>query len=655
MKFVNKVDNDFVLDSLFKEHLNKFNVKNGQELVFLEDVKNFVEKKSFLELQYATSLSSLCNQYLNKNEYQLTNESSTIYIPEKWKNILEQYSYVAEKREASARSMLAHCEYFKKIKEQKNKFNQIAINYLKKMQQTIKETHHMNENAYKSYCTEHFLFDQLNDSTKTTNSTLDKKLKKLNIDVSKFKANLEEILKSEENKKERLKKFDFSKLKYASTNCSQNQQLQYYFSMEIPNLLHLQNSQIDAFIDESLDSLALKELETSKFLTRQFDETFIKDIQTNSSIKNEGSSELFYTNNNKCFSNLIQYEFQPHDKSITDKFEFTFSKENIKHLSTDYQKWSDKLSELQELMKQMVMQINEKKIAKKNTIYHNFEIDFLIDEKLEEDGFNVDEKKMQMIHLESKIDALGLFNINLKDLEDFENANKFSQRAQRLDSDLHQNLELWDSLMRSIDNLYFSDDSSFDVDIERKGSSDFSKTSETSSLVITFETYMGKKKESQMCLSTNIDTSIQPRFAVSICEFKSNEKNYLSYEKNQTLIIYNKYLEDFFIAKNNSGQIGLVFEFNVEFLKEEIYVRSCSAYEGLDISELTFPNNAKIRVLSTKLTTKRNDGEEWWEGSYEDKIGYFPAIFVQEINNNENNTESFLEESLNVTMDQKVP
>jgi hypothetical protein len=48
------VDNDFLLDSLFKEHLNKFNVKNGQELAFLEDVKNFVEKKSFLELQYAT-------------------------------------------------------------------------------------------------------------------------------------------------------------------------------------------------------------------------------------------------------------------------------------------------------------------------------------------------------------------------------------------------------------------------------------------------------------------------------------------------------------------------------------------------------------------------------------------------------------------------
>ena len=82
---------------------------------------------------------------------------------------------MAEKKEASCRSMLAHCEYFKKIKDQKQKFNQIAISYLKKMQEIIKETHRMCDNAYKSYCTENFLCDQLDNSTKTTNNSLDKK------------------------------------------------------------------------------------------------------------------------------------------------------------------------------------------------------------------------------------------------------------------------------------------------------------------------------------------------------------------------------------------------------------------------------------------------------------------------------------------------
>ena len=55
------------------------------------------------------------------------------------------------------------------------------------------------------------------------------------------------------------------------------------------------------------------------------------------------------------------------------------------------------------------MQINEQKIEKKTQIYNDF-TDFLINDKLEEDGFKVDEKKMQMIHLESKIDVLELFN-----------------------------------------------------------------------------------------------------------------------------------------------------------------------------------------------------------------------------------------------------
>jgi hypothetical protein len=36
---------------------------------------------------------------------------------------------------------------------------------------------------------------------------------------------------------------------------------------------------------------------------------------------------------------------------------------------------------------------------------------------------------------------------------------------------------------------------------------------------------------------------------------------------NQCLIIYNKYFEDFYIAKDNTGQIGLVFEFNVEIIQ----------------------------------------------------------------------------------------
>ena len=36
--------------------------------------------------------------------------------------------------------------------------------------------------------------------------------------------------------------------------------------------------------------------------------------------------------------------------------------------------------------------------------------DFIVDQELEEQRFKITEKKMQMIHLQAKIDALSIFN-----------------------------------------------------------------------------------------------------------------------------------------------------------------------------------------------------------------------------------------------------
>ncbi len=44
-------------------------------------------------------------------------------------------------------------------------------------------------------------------------------------------------------------------------------------------------------------------------------------------------------------------------------FEFTFQKDNMKTLGSDYLKWSNKLNDLESLMKTMVSQINEKRLA----------------------------------------------------------------------------------------------------------------------------------------------------------------------------------------------------------------------------------------------------------------------------------------------------
>ena len=96
--------------------------------------------------------------------------------------------------------------------------------------------------------------------------------------------------------------------------------------------------------------------------------------------------------------------------------------------------------------------------------------DFIVDQEVEAQRFKITEKKMQMIHLQAKIDALGKFNsrilyffrlilrfylikncfllVNLKELDEYNEATESAERRQEFESDLHQNLELWDSLMK---------------------------------------------------------------------------------------------------------------------------------------------------------------------------------------------------------------
>ncbi len=64
-------------------------------------------------------------------------------------------------------------------------------------------------------------------------------MNKKGIKWAKFKKSLDEIIQKEARLKERQKKLDFAKLNYITTNYCENQQLQYYFSMELPELMRV--------------------------------------------------------------------------------------------------------------------------------------------------------------------------------------------------------------------------------------------------------------------------------------------------------------------------------------------------------------------------------------------------------------------------------
>lgn len=131
----------------------------------------------------------------------------------------------------------------------------------------------------------------------------------------------------------------------------------------------------------------------------------------------------------------------------------------------------------------------------------------------------------------------------------------------------------------------------------------------------------------------------------------------MSFEKNQSLIIYDEIFHGVYRAKNYAGIVGLVaskyFEFYQGIVKfyldyvfyfikkdEPEFVKSVYVYDGLDDQELSFPPEAYIRLLRKNADKKKIDNEEWWEGVFEDKIGFFPSIFVQAIDNVANGNQS---------------
>ena len=97
---------------------------------------------------------------------------------------------------------------------------------------------------------------------------------------------------------------------------------------------------------------------------------------------------------------------------------------------------------------------------------------------------------------------------------------------------------------------------------------------------------------------------------------------------------------------------------NLSHFKDELeLVKSVYQYDGISDEELSFPNESYIRILRKNLKRKV-DGEEWWEGVYEDRIGYFPSIFVDSLNEvklkNEKNAISKTAKS-DINDNQKVP
>ncbi len=102
----------------------------------------------------------------------------------------------------------------------------------------------------------------------------------------------------------------------------------------------LQNGNVDTFIEECLNQLIFREIESNKFLIKNFEDSFSNHLSPNSEniaisvttqSDQDNRNEGFFINNNNCFHNLIQYDLQPYDVDF-NKVEIIINYEIFKNI-----------------------------------------------------------------------------------------------------------------------------------------------------------------------------------------------------------------------------------------------------------------------------------------------------------------------------------
>ncbi|RNA28449.1 hypothetical protein BpHYR1_037630 [Brachionus plicatilis] len=406
MKFIQKFPIESNISQIFANQFEIFDFKHRQENFFLDDIESFISKKCLIEEQCSKSIISLCESYMNKN-YQIYDNKTilSVPVPDHWKAVLETVISISEKKMVSCASILLSCDIFSVIKEQKKASYQKVLDYMKKVKDELSFIQNEFIQAYRVYNTEILLSQNIKHS-----HSVEKDLKNSSIDLKTYSQILEYLKKSFE-KPSRDRQIDLAKLNCLTIFDKLNKVTQHYFSSELPQLLQLQNGNMNLFIYEFLESIFKKENETNEYIVKmvnEFNKIDLSDTQNNPVL----------LENIVTFDYMVQFENNkkyPLDEQIKNP-------ENVKYFAHEYDRLVTEskklLTTIDEYAKnsnfflEEILQIDESEIAKLPSLPEVKVPKFIMNENWENQKFLIMEKNSELKKLMAQIEYLEVFRIN---------------------------------------------------------------------------------------------------------------------------------------------------------------------------------------------------------------------------------------------------
>ncbi|XP_033832986.1 F-BAR and double SH3 domains protein 2-like [Periophthalmus magnuspinnatus] len=615
------------LKNTHTEQMTRLHFKHQTECDLLEDMRSYSLKKGQLERDYAQALQKLASQYLKRDwpgidpDDQRTDYRNVYAV---WRSYLEGTVQVSQSR-------LNVCDNYKsQVSEPAKTLRLYKEQQLKKtidqlsgiqaeLQDSVKELAKAKKKYYDCEQVAHAVREKADIEAKS-------KLGLFQSRISLQKASVKlKAKRSDCNSKATQARNDYL-LTLAAANAHQDR----YYHTDLLQCIQALDGSIYEHAKDYLVSLCRTELEASQATHNTYQ--FLLDKSTR--LIQEYNQQLFMQEN-PVFHKAQDFQFQPSEYDTSRQLESETGTTEEHSLNKEARKWATRVAR-----------------EHKNIIHYKKSL-----EDCESHGLPTTEQ--------------GRADLELK----IEDTKESIRKSETIKLKAEARLDLLRQVGVAVDTWLKSAMNQVMEELENERWANFTSHDPSLSGTVDLEREDGEECEENMEVFDDSSSSPSgtlrnyPLTCKVLYSYKASQPDELTIDEQEMLeVIEDGDMEDWVKARNKTGKVGYVPEKYLQFPASNsllsmlqslatldarshtssnstepelhlgcingdtntVYVRALYDYEGQADEELSFSEGAVIRLLNRD--TQTDDG--FWEGELNGRVGVFPSVLVEDVNEN---------------------
>ncbi|XP_077983654.1 F-BAR and double SH3 domains protein 2-like [Glandiceps talaboti] len=644
------------------EQVTKLHAKHQLEYELLEDIRDFAKQRSSIEKTYSQSLIKLAQDFYQKRKFpaapDIDLEDGKEYrtILNVWRAIIEETGRTAKARYATAEKLTTEvADNAKTVKTQKSQLHKKCSEILNALHEEVDMSIRDMTKSKKSYIENETLAKEVREKS----ADAENKLKRGSVKIFQSKAALEKNCAKLATKRDLCnRRSTFARNEYIINTSAANAHQKRYYSKDIPELIETLDGNVYNKFQEYFRALSSSEVATSTYTQNCFN----KVLADADKVSRNYELQCFLQENT-TFTDIPYYMFEPVDG---DQVSSLCLEENLNlHFNKEARKWATKVARENKVIKDL-----EKKIVGVQTLVtttfrasesQENSQPSEAEQKLDELKSHLRKSETSKLKVEAKLECLRSTEI---DVDEWLNS---AQEAVAQEDD-----SVSRTGSHTSSNSAGSSGIGVNEDLNRSDSFTEADNTLNDSFDDTFDASTDGDRISPMPPTS--DKQQYPVQCVALYDYEAQREDELSIKQSENLEIIEESEGDGWVrGRNAAGDVGYFPEAYVDINKPTEHVgtsqiepssytsttssvtdmevrvattgmgsdpgtpsvcmaRALYDYSGVSDDELSFSEGQLI-----KITRKDENGVDdgFWEGELNGKVGVFPSLVVEEVEEND--------------------